>query len=223
MLRRLRYRWRNRRFPYHKKYEHVRLSHTDLILHSKDEVLHQLLDCNLQNNLLKLLIYGNKLSNYKDLLLLVSIKYELLGRMTYVMPGRGTMKPEYDEYTHYLVEWFYETVGEVKGHIESLLNEKIEYDTARKVFCKLMFVMESIIRCMAYRQDRIYVDHYRTIIEYAIEHDCLEKRKMNNMWSAFPIKDKNTGYFYDRVFGHLPEELQDKLRHIDYDYGDYRW
>lgn len=182
--RRVRYKWRNRKYP-HRKWECRQSHYLDIILHSKEELLHQLLMCESQKNLLKLLYYGKELNGYKELLLQVSMKYELLGRMVYVMAGRGTMKPGYDEYAHYLVEGHQETVDEVQWRMENFAGEPIGREVARKIFGKFMFVMEA-----------------------------------DSMWEVFPLKDrKREEFFYERAFGHLPEDLQEVLGKCDSDYG----
>lgn len=219
LLRRLRYKWRTRKSPY-KKRMNLKASYYELIMNSKDEMLYQLDECGLQENLLKLLFYGKELKEYQELLLQVSIKYEFLGRMTYIMEGRGIMKPEYDEYAHYLVEGFQESVEEVRWRLESLAGEKVSCDTAKRIFMKFMFVMKTIIPCMALNGERIYTEHYRIIIEYAIEHDELGMKEVDNMWSVFPLKKRMEAFLYARVFGHLPEELAIKLKNASSEYGN---
>ena len=219
MLKKLRYKWRTRKYPYAKKID-LRAGYYEMIMCSKDEVLYQLNAHSYQKDLLKLLFYEKELKNYQELLLQTSMKYEFLGRMTYVMEGRGNRKPEYDEYTHYLVEGFQESVCEVQGHLESLTGETVSYDKAKQVFGKFLFVMSSIIPCMALQGERIYADHYRTIIEYAIEHDELGLKDSDNMWSVFPLKKSRVRFPYERTFGHLPEELRKKLEKSNSEYGN---
>ena len=219
MLKKLRYKWRTRKYPYAKKID-LRAGYYEMIMCSKDEVLYQLNTHSYQKDLLKLLFYGKELKNYQELLLQTSMKYEFLGRLTYVLEGRGNMKPEYDEYTHYLVEGFQESVCEVQGHLESLTGETVSYDKAKQVFGKFLFVMSSIIPCMALQGERIYADHYRTIIEYAIEHDELGIKDADNMWSVFPLKKSRVRFPYERAFGHLPEELRKKLEKANSEYGN---
>ena len=191
-----------------------------MIMSSKDEVLYQLDMCGLQENLLKLLFYGKEWKEYQALLLQVSMKYEFLGRMTYVMEGRGIRKPECDEYAHYLVEGFQESVDEVRWRLQSLTEDMVSCDTAKRVFMKFMFVMKTIIPCMALTGERIYAEHYRIIIEYAIENDELGMKEVDNMWSVFPLKKRMEAFPYSRVFGHLPEELARKLKNASSEYGD---
>lgn len=219
MLKILRYKWRTRKYPYAKKVD-LRAGYYEMIMSSKDEVLYQLNVHCYQKDLLKLLFYGKELKNYQELLLQTSMKYEFLGRLTYVMEGRGNEKPKYDEYTHYLVESFQESVCEVQGHLESLTGETVSYDKAKKVFGKFLFVMSSIIPCMALQGERIYTDQYRTIIEYAIEHDEPGMKGMDNMWSVFPLKKSRVRFPYERAFGHLPEELRKKLEKSNSEYGN---
>lgn len=219
LLRRLRYKWRTRKTPY-KKRMNLKAGYYELIMSSKDEVLYQLDMCGLQENLLKLLFYGKEWKEYQALLLQVSMKYEFLGRMTYVMEGRGIRKPECDEYAHYLVEGFQESVDEVRWRLESLTEDMVSSDAVRRVFLKFMFVMKTIIPCMALTGERIYAEHYRIIIEYAIENDELGMKEVDNMWSVFPLKKRMEAFPYSRVFGHLPEELKRKLEKANSKYGD---
>lgn len=219
LLRRLKYKWRTHKSPY-KKRMNLQASYYELIMSSKEEVLYQLDECGRQENLLKLLFYGKELKEYQELLLQVSMKYEFLGRMTYVFEGRGIMKPEYDEYAHYLVEGFQESVEEVRWRLESLTGEIVGCDTAKRIFMKFMFVMKTIIPCMALNRERIYTEHYRMIIEYAVENDELGMKEVDNMWSVFPLKIRMEAFPYARVFGHLPEELARKLKNASSEYGN---
>ena len=219
LLRRLRYKWRTRKSP-HKKRMNLKAGYYEMIMNSKDEVLYQLDVCGRQENLLKLLFYGKELKEYQELLLQVSMKYEFLGRMTYVMEGREIRKPECDEYAHYLVEGFQKSVDEVRCRLESLTEDMVSSDATRRVFLKFMFVMKTIIPCMALTGERIYAEHYRIIIEYTIENDELGMKDSDNMWSIFPLKKSRARFPYERVFGHLPEELRKKLEKANSEYGN---
>ena len=172
MLQYLRQKLRLFRFDRKKKktggiYHH----HFHEIVVTKEELSIQLHIANNHDNLLKLLIYGKSLRDYDVRLTRAALKFAFLGSLVYPEGDGKTNKPKSSVYVYRLFQEGSETFDEVKDRISLITQQTVSDESARKIFRKLVFVINTCCPIMADVSEIWWEDTYRHLIEYAVEND----------------------------------------------------
>lgn len=160
--------------------------HVGEIVLSEQELLNQLEDNEKQDYLLKLFIYGKDHPDYKENLLRVCLKFDFLGSMVFPIDEESTDKPSVKLYIRNLFEGYYETIEEVKDHVERIKGEPVSYEFAKMIFHKMVFVINTCCPLMADMFEIWHAGLYRGFIEYAVENDEFEFADEDNIWKLFP-------------------------------------
>ena len=116
-------------------------------------------------------------------------------------------------YIRELFQGYYETVDEVKEHVERLTGTTVDNEYARSVFRKLIFVIYTCCPLMADSSEVWWEDTYQPIIEYAAESDGFNFPDCSNIWDAFPDRWRNYEMWQTRkiVLDTLPEDVAQKI------------
>ena len=192
--------------------------HMDEIVVSRRELEYQLAhnyaDC--WETLLRLLTYGKACPDYETALLLVSLKFCHLGRFVYPVGKVDAEKLMHQEYAYYLFQGFYETLDEVKEHIGRFHKEPVSDEMAKRVFKKLLFVINICCPLMADCAERWRYHTYYSFVEYAIENDELGIPDCDNMWDAYPKRGVPCGSVRSHLLKDMPEDFVKKVCHTNY-------
>lgn len=192
--------------------------HMGEIVVSKHELKYQLFHNHTDNwdTLLRLLTYGKACPDYETALLMVSLKFAYLGRLIYPISKVDAEKLTHKEYAHYLFEGYYETLDEVKKHIARFYEKPVSAELAKRVFKKLLFIINTCCPLMADCAETWCYHTYYSFVEYAIEHDNLGVPECNNMWDAYPKHGIPRGSVRNHLLKDLPEEFTEKVCYTNY-------
>lgn len=188
--------------------------HTIEIVVSKYELLHQLRFTYFQDELLKLLIFGENLPNYEFHLYSVSTKFETLGCLVYPLHRDEIEKPPLKLYIQELFQGNHERYEEVKCEIERLVEHRVSDKFARKVFNKLLFVIYTCCPCMADATEIWWVNTYYHFIKYATQNEEFTfptRKNINSIYDCLSKEIKNAPIKRTYILQHMPKELYDKI------------
>ena len=194
--------------------------HTEEIVVSRRELEYQLSYHAVHNweTLLRLLTYGKACPDYETAILLVSLKFYHFGRLVYPVSETDAEKLMHQEYAYYLFQTSYETLDEVKEHIGRFHKEPVSDEMAKRVFKKLLFVINTCCPLMADCAERWRYHTYYSFVEYAIEHDDLGIPECDNMWDAYPKHSIPRVSVRSHLLKNMPENFARKVCHTNY-YG----
>lgn len=167
--------------------------HSRGIVVSKDEALIQLRKYSLQDDLIKILVYEKTVPEYELSLLRIAMRYEFLGSLIYPVTKRKTEKFSEKVYVKELFQGFYESIDEVKEHVEWELREKASDEFVRKIFRKLTFIISQCCFLMAQKSEIWGEGKYRDVIEYAVENDTFDIPDVDNIWELYDFRLKRFG------------------------------
>lgn len=185
------------------------------IVVSEEELLIQLSYFRKHDNLMKLLVYGRELPDFETRLIRASLKFEFIGNFVYAVNDCETRKPQAEVYMKELFQWHYENVDEVKTSIEAIIGESVSDEFAKKIFRKLVFVINTCCPMMSDTFEIWWEHTYRCFIEYAIDNDDFNFPDKCSILNLFP-KVPSCGSLRSFALEGLPEEFKDKVCHEDY-------
>ena len=193
------------------------------IVVSENELLIQLQECDIHTNLLKLLIYGKSLPDYETRLMRAALKFEFLGSLVFPIDEKDTEKPPSKIYVRELFQGRYESLDEVKDEIQRIVDAPISDKFAKKIFRKLVFVINTCCPMMAETYEIWWECTYRLFIEYAIEHDDFGFADEDNIWETYPKDIPENGCIRSFLLKSLPDDFADKVTHGDSCHDTIRW
>ena len=201
------------------KYHH----HCWEIVVSENELLIQLQECDIHTNLLKLLIYGKSLPDYETRLMRAALKFEFLGSLVFPINEKDIEKPPAKIYVYELFQGHYESMDEVKDEIQRIMGTSVSDEFAKKIFRKLVFVINTCCPMMAETFEIWWENTYRLFIEYAIEHDDFSFAEEDNIWKTYPKDIPENGCIRSFILKSLPDDFADKVTHGDSCHDTIRW
>ena len=193
------------------------------IVVSKTELLIQLQECAVQTNLLNLLIYGRVLPDYEARLMRAALKFEFLGSLVFPINEKNTKKTHSKVYVRELFQNHYETLSEVKGAIRKIIGTSVSDDFAKKIFRKLVFVINTCCPLMAETCEIWWEGTYRLFIEYAIEHDDFSFADEDNIWKIYPKNMPQNGCIRSFILKDMPDDFVEKVICNDSCCDTIRW
>lgn len=187
--------------------------HHDLwqVIVTEEELLYQLSESSNQDNLIRLLMYGKALPDYEIRLMRAALKFELIGSMFYPVDEEYTAKPPAKVYVRELFQGYYETIDEVKDAMQHISKEEVSMEEAKRVFRKMVFVMNTCCLLMAETFEPWWENIYRLLIEWVIQHDDYSFPDKDNIWSLFPKHIPKGTIIYSEILSRMPKEFGDKL------------
>ena len=193
------------------------------IVVSESELLLQLQTCDTHNNLLSLLVYGKMLPDYELRLMRAALKFEFLGSFVFPVNEQDTEKPSAKVYVKELFQCSYETVDEVKLQIERLKDHPVSDEFAKKIFRKMVFVINTCCPLMADTFEIWWENTYRCFIEYAIEHDDFDFPNEDNIWKLYPKDIPKQGSIRSFILNKMPADFAKKVINSDSCHDTIRW
>lgn len=184
--------------------------HWQDIIVTRKELLIQLRDADCHDNLLTLLIYGRSLPDYEVRLTRAAIKFEFLGSLQFPVGDSGTSKFKSSVYVKELFQGRYETIDEVKERIYWITKREVSDEFAKRIFRKLVFVINTCCPLMAEVSEVWWGGTYRELIEYAIGNDSFPFPEGDNIIKLFP---RNVPRYQTRthILSQLPENLAHRI------------
>lgn len=198
--------------------------HSFQIVVSKKELMIQLRDCDIHDNLMKLLIYGRDLSDFETRIVRASLKFEFIGDLTYPADDFNFDKPHPKIYMKELFQGRYETIEEVKERIEAITGEPVSDEFAKRIFRKLVFIINTCCLVMADPSEIWQEITYRCFIEYAIDNDNFDFPDKCSIVKLFP-KIRQCGCLRNLALENMPQDFVNKVCHeiyYDHDYEPLR-
>lgn len=190
--------------------------HNNQIVVPKNELLIQLRESDTHDNLMKLLIFGRQLHDFETRLVRASLKFEFIGSLTYPDDIFRCYKPHPKVYMKELFQGSYETISEVKERIEALTGEPVSDEFAKRIFRKLVFVINTCCPIMADTFE-IWEEHtYRCFIEYAIDNNDFDFSDKCSIRTLFPDDIPYSGSLRSFVLKGLPYIFVKNVCHENY-------
>ena len=195
------------------------------IVVSENELLIQLQECAIHTNLLYLLVYGKSLPDYETRLMRAALKFEFLGSLVFPIDEKSTAKPPVKVYVQELFQGGYKSLDEVKDKIQRIMNVPITDAFAKKVFNKLVFVINTCCPLIAETYELWWEETYRMFIEYAIEqeHADFGFPDENNIWRTYPKDIPSRGCIRNFLLQKMPDVFIEKVTHNESCYNTIRW
>lgn len=167
------------------------------IVVSRDELYRQFMQFGQNENLFNFLMADKDSSEYKRLLNLLGVKFELIGSFNYVSKASGRKslaKPPIKTYYRYIFDNFCESVEECMSFIP---NEEV----ANKVFDKYRAIRYYLTPMLASISEQSYTPDFMGILDYVARND------------NFPVTT------FHSITG-FPETLRGKIKNFDWSKHD---
>lgn len=193
------------------------------IVVSENELLIQIQEYDNQTNLLHLLVYGKDLPDYEARLMRAALKFEFLGSLVFPVDEKNTDKPLAKVYVRELFQGFYESFDEVKDEIQKMMNVPITDEFAKKIFRKLVFVINTCCPMMAETFEIWWKGTYRMFIEYAIEHNNFDFADEDNIWKSYPKDIPQKDHIRSFLLKGMPDDFVEKVIYKDSSHDTIRW